>query len=61
MRNPGEACDDGNITDGDGCSADCLIEKTCYLPIDNDKDSCYASNTSQLFLLQRDESCDSQE
>lgn len=26
---PGEACDDGNIMDGDGCSADCLSDETC--------------------------------
>ena len=24
----GEQCDDGNTNDGDGCSADCLIELT---------------------------------
>ncbi len=23
---PGEECDDGNTSDGDGCSADCLVE-----------------------------------
>src|SRR5689334_6431147 len=26
---PGEACDDGNTTDGDGCSADCKSDETC--------------------------------
>ncbi|MGE0402279.1 MAG: kelch repeat-containing protein [Kofleriaceae bacterium] len=26
---PGEACDDGNTTLGDGCSADCLSDETC--------------------------------
>ncbi len=25
----GEACDDGNTTDGDGCSADCASNETC--------------------------------
>ena len=42
----GEACDDGNTTNGDGCSADCKIENTCviqnggraqaYLAVDGD-------------------------
>jgi len=26
---PGEVCDDGNVTDGDGCSADCHSDETC--------------------------------
>ncbi len=26
LLNPGEACDDGNIDDGDGCSAACIVE-----------------------------------
>jgi len=26
---PGEACDDGNTNDGDGCSHDCLSDETC--------------------------------
>jgi len=26
---PKEVCDDGNITDGDGCSADCKSNETC--------------------------------
>src|ERR1051325_9813151 len=26
---PGEACDDGNIKDGDGCSADCKSDESC--------------------------------
>lgn len=25
--NPGEECDDGNVADGDGCSADCTVEE----------------------------------
>lgn len=28
-KDPGEACDDGNITDGDGCSADCTSDESC--------------------------------
>jgi cysteine-rich repeat protein len=27
---PGETCDDGNITDGDGCSATCAVEQDCF-------------------------------
>jgi cysteine-rich repeat protein len=26
MQEPGEGCDDGNTTDGDGCSADCRLQ-----------------------------------
>src|SRR4051812_10278929 len=26
---PGEVCDDGNITDGDGCSSNCLSTERC--------------------------------
>jgi cysteine-rich repeat protein len=29
VRDPGEACDDGNVTGGDGCSADCLSDESC--------------------------------
>src|SRR5258705_9085832 len=25
-RDPDEQCDDGNVVDGDGCSAECMIE-----------------------------------
>ena len=28
-KDPGEACDDGNTNDGDGCSADCKSDETC--------------------------------
>jgi cysteine-rich repeat protein len=27
VRDPGEACDDGNVAAGDGCSATCFLEK----------------------------------
>lgn len=36
----GEACDDGNLLDGDGCSAVCTIEQQCYDP----------ANTFSFFL-----------
>ena len=29
FKDPGEACDDGNNIDGDGCSANCLSNETC--------------------------------
>jgi cysteine-rich repeat protein len=29
VRNPGEACDDGNRVDGDGCSKDCSSTEIC--------------------------------
>ncbi|HEY0250051.1 MAG TPA: DUF4215 domain-containing protein, partial [Kofleriaceae bacterium] len=29
LVDPGEVCDDGNITDGDGCSADCKSAEAC--------------------------------
>ena len=31
---PGEVCDDGNTTNGDGCSADCKSTETCPNGID---------------------------
>jgi cysteine-rich repeat protein len=30
MRGPGEACDDGNLTPGDGCSEDCRVIELGY-------------------------------
>ena len=33
----GEACDDGNLTDGDGCSASCVVQQ-CSNGIDDDGD-----------------------
>ncbi len=29
VLDPGEMCDDGNVVDGDGCSADCNSDETC--------------------------------
>jgi cysteine-rich repeat protein len=29
IQQPGEACDDGNLIDGDGCSHDCKSNETC--------------------------------
>ncbi|MDD9936751.1 MAG: DUF4215 domain-containing protein [Myxococcales bacterium] len=37
MRVPGEACDDGNFSDGDGCPSDCSeIEPNWICPVDGD-------------------------
>jgi cysteine-rich repeat protein len=41
ILSPGEECDDGNNTDGDGCSSDCTIEpppEICEDRVDNDGD-----------------------
>lgn len=46
-----EVCDDGNITDGDGCSADCTSDESCGNGITdivdpkNPKESCDDGNT----------------
>lgn len=29
LQNAGEACDDGNTTDGDGCASDCTLDAQC--------------------------------
>src|ERR1044071_2788558 len=34
---PGEMCDDGNVTPGDGCSADCKSDETCGNGITDEK------------------------
>ena len=36
---PGEACDDGNTTDGDGCSSACEIETSCSDGVQNGTES----------------------
>jgi len=35
MKTPNEGCDDGNISDNDGCSSTCVIEanSSCNLTI----------------------------
>lgn len=32
IRVPGEECDDGNVSSGDGCSAECTLEQECSAP-----------------------------
>jgi cysteine-rich repeat protein len=41
---PGEACDDGNVSGGDGCSADCLSDETCGNGIADQNENCDDSN-----------------
>ena len=38
-RPAGEQCDDGNVADGDGCSATCQLQEICNDLFDNDGDS----------------------
>lgn len=40
----GEYCDDGNLTNGDGCTADCHIEPYCGNGIVEDVEQCDDSN-----------------
>lgn len=32
IRDGGEACDDGNLVDGDGCDTDCTVSQVCVEP-----------------------------
>jgi len=43
---PGEACDDGNQTDGDGCSASCEIEPGCGDGVLGADEACDDGNTA---------------
>lgn len=38
VTEPGEQCDDGNVVDGDGCSAQCTLEEQCANLADDDAD-----------------------
>lgn len=59
-----EVCDDGNTTDGDGCSADCMSDETCGNGITDTAvgEVCDDSNTTSgdgcSADCQSDESCD---
>jgi len=44
-RDKGEVCDDGNITDGDGCSANCKSLETCGNGIQDINETCDDGNT----------------
>jgi cysteine-rich repeat protein len=53
----GEECDDGNHTNGDGCSADCMKEEICTDLIDNDGDDlvdCFDPDCAACPPIQRD-------
>src|ERR1051325_2793318 len=43
---PGEACDDGNIMDGDGCSHDCLSLEGCGNGVPDPGEVCDDHNTA---------------
>jgi cysteine-rich repeat protein len=40
----GEVCDDGNVIDGDGCSADCTSDETCGNGMKDAKETCDDGN-----------------
>lgn len=40
-----EACDDGNVTSGDGCSADCRSDETCGNEVVDPGEACDDGNT----------------
>lgn len=47
----GEECDDGNVSDGDGCSANCLVESDHSCVSKNkDKSNCSYSGAFRLFV-----------
>lgn len=53
IRDAGEACDDGNVVDGDGCSATCTVEpgQECNIPnacANNGAPVCGQNETCQL-------------
>lgn len=44
-----EACDDGNTTDGDGCSAQCQVEVDCSGGVRMSGGSCYSTITARTW------------
>lgn len=57
-RTPGEACDDGNVASGDGCSDECVIEMgwSCFEPMLGAVSEC--EYTCGDGLVNRTEECD---
>jgi cysteine-rich repeat protein len=45
-RDPGEVCDDGNTTSGDGCRADCRSDETCGNGQQDVGEACDDGNTA---------------
>jgi MYXO-CTERM domain-containing protein len=58
LRGAGEPCDDGNLIDGDGCSATCAIERgwACREPVPNGTSTC--EETCGDGLIDTGEECD---
>jgi len=58
LRGAGEPCDDGNLIDGDGCSATCAIERgwACREPVPNGTSTC--EETCGDGLIDTLEECD---
>ncbi|WP_240807690.1 DUF4215 domain-containing protein [Polyangium spumosum] len=50
VMHPGEACDDGNVVDGDGCQADCTLPPAgvCGDGVREADEQCDDSNTTNL-------------
>lgn len=48
---PGEVCDDGNITTGDGCSADCLSTEICGNGVVELQEACDERPADGVFCL----------
>jgi cysteine-rich repeat protein len=46
VQDPGEACDDGNTSDGDDCSADCSQRRACGDGVQDPGEACDDGNTS---------------
>ena len=53
---PGEHCDDGNVTNGDGCSSTCGVTVACSDGVDNDGDGL---TDWSVVILDKDPGCDS--
>lgn len=41
---PGEVCDDGNVSEGDGCAADCQSDESCGNGVADPSENCDDSN-----------------
>jgi cysteine-rich repeat protein len=55
--NWGEECDDGNTSDDDGCSSDCIIEDNYYCIINGQGSDCYVK-CGNVYENRAGEDCD---